>query len=79
MLKQTNAKFSRNPESAYELLSKAIELVHDEKELRVNRLVRERLVATIAIERGVKPNMALGRILQRIHSDARSGAQNRNS
>ena len=70
--KLINTKFSGNPKRAYELLSKAIELVYDEKELRVARLVRERLFATIAMERSVQTNVPLGLILHRIYTGARN-------
>ena len=59
-------QFSGNPKRAHELLSKAIELVHDEKELTMGGFVRGRLVATIAMERSVQTNATLGLILQRL-------------
>ena len=50
---------------------KAIDLV--ENELSLGRLVREQLVATIAMERNVKMSYGvLGRILQRIYMDERT-------
>ena len=67
-LKLINTQFSGNHKRAYELLSKAIEVVHDEKELSLGQLVRERLVATIAMERSVQTNAVLGLILQRIYN-----------
>ena len=67
-LKLINTQFSGNPKRAHELLSKAIEVLHDEKELSLGRLVRERLVATIAMERSVQTNAVLGLILQRIYN-----------
>ena len=72
--KLINTKFSGTPERSYELLSKAIELVHDEKELRVARLVPERLIVTIALERGVQINATLALILHRICTGARNEA-----
>ena len=71
-LKLINTQFSGNPKRAHEILSKAIELAHDEEELA--RLVRERLVATIMIERRAKTNEALCRILHLIYTDAKNEA-----
>ena len=65
-LKLINTQFRGNPKGAYELFSKAIELVHDEKELTMGGFVRGRLVATIAMERSVQTNATLGLILQRL-------------
>ena len=72
--KLINTKFRGNPAGAYELVSKAIELVRDEEELEDNRFVRGRLVATIAKERNVTTNGALSQILHRIYTGARTGA-----
>ena len=68
-----NTKFSANPESSYALLSKAIEFLHGDEEL-LSTLVRERLVATIAMGRNVTTNGALGPILERIYYGEKSGA-----
>ena len=67
-LKLIDTTFSGNPVGALAHLSKAIEVVHDEKELQENRIVREQLVATIAKERKVnlRTNEALSRILHHI-------------
>ena len=55
--------FSENPKGAHAFLSKSIELIPVIYEKELPRLVRERLVATISIERNVTTNGAL-RILQ---------------
>ena len=67
-LKLINTQFRGNPKRAHELLSKAIEVVNDGEELRLSQFVRERLIATIAMERSVQTNAALRQILQRIYN-----------